>query len=175
MDAESEQHLATSIRFLTEIGIPVTERQVPEDAFLPGIEIQNGSIAIDREKLRHPGDILHEAGHLAVTPAEKRPTLSSEHLGQEPGHQADEMMAIAWSYAACLHLGIDPLFVFHEEGYKGAVTSILNNLESRCFLGIHALQRLGLTFDEWSAASNGVAPYPHMVHWLRESADSQLQ
>jgi hypothetical protein len=40
---------------------------------------------------------------------------------------AEEMMANCWSYAACVHLKLNPYFVFHEEGYRGGGSYIANN------------------------------------------------
>ena len=34
-------------------------------------------------------------------------------------------MAIAWSYAAALEIGIPPEIVFHPDGYRGASESML--------------------------------------------------
>ena len=34
-----------------------------EAIFLPGLQLENGAIIIDPEKLFYPGDIIHEAGH----------------------------------------------------------------------------------------------------------------
>ena len=68
-----------------------------------------------------------------------------------------EMGAIAWSYAAALHLGIDPTVVFHQAGYKGASTSILENFAAGRYFGVPILQWVGLT-DE---------TYPVMRKWLR--------
>jgi|GEM_PF-7097633 len=47
--------------FLTEIGICFTFEPLPEKTFLPGLELRNGMLIIDREKLSYPGDVLHEA------------------------------------------------------------------------------------------------------------------
>ena len=33
---------------------------------------EQGSIVIDKDALLYPGDILHEAGHIAVVPADRR-------------------------------------------------------------------------------------------------------
>jgi hypothetical protein len=41
-------------------------------------------------------------------------------LESTPG---EEMAAIAWSYAACVHLGLEPTVVFHSDGYKGGSES----------------------------------------------------
>ena len=47
-------------------------------AILPGLAIEHGAILVDEQRLSHPGDILHEAGHLAVADPVGRnaPTLS---------------------------------------------------------------------------------------------------
>jgi hypothetical protein len=100
------------VAFVRGIGIEVRAATLPEKTFLPGLDIRHGAILVDAERLAHPGDILHEAGHLAVTdPAERRaPTLSPTG--------GDEMTSIAWSFAALRHLGLDPAIVFHDDGYK---------------------------------------------------------
>lgn len=46
-----------------------------KNTLLAGIAIREGVIIVDAEKLSYPGDLLHEAGHIAVTPAHKRQCL----------------------------------------------------------------------------------------------------
>ena len=84
---------------------------------MPGLSIRNGCLIIDPEKLLYPGDILHEAGHIAVVPAEMRQALNDDVTNTQ-FDEGCEMAAIAWSYAACRYLSIDPHIVFHEHGYK---------------------------------------------------------
>ena len=60
------------VDFILSIGIPVSIEKIEEDTFLPGILIKNGAIYIDKEKLKYPGDLLHEAGHLATLTPKKR-------------------------------------------------------------------------------------------------------
>lgn len=55
-----------TLSFLKEIGIDVIEKEL-DDTFLPGLSLGPNCIYIDYDKLLYPGDILHEAGHLAVT------------------------------------------------------------------------------------------------------------
>jgi len=142
------------IAFLSEIGLPVQSGAVPT-SFLPGIAIQGGVLVVDEDRLLYPGDLLHEAGHLALLPPEVRSGLHGD-AGDDPGL---EMGAIAWSYAAALHLEIDPAIVFHEAGYKGASRSILENFAGRRYVGVPILQWLGLTTRE---------AYPTMQVWVRE-------
>src|ERR1700728_2015116 len=77
--------------FVRGLGIEVRAATLSEKTFLPGLEIRDGAILIDETRLAYPGDILHEAGHLAVAdPAERNaPTLSPS--------DADEVTTIAWS------------------------------------------------------------------------------
>jgi hypothetical protein len=147
--------------FVRSIGIDVRATTLPGETFLPGLEIRDGAILIDEQKLRHPGDILHEAGHLAVTdPAERHaPTLSP--------NGGDELTAIAWSYAALRYLDIDARIVFHADGYKGGAQSILENFNAGRYFGVPLLQLYGMSCEPHRAAEMGVAPYPAMQRWLR--------
>jgi hypothetical protein len=158
---------ATLISFIRSIGIAIHEGVVDEKTFLPGIEIRNGELIIDKKKLLYPGDLLHEAGHIAVAPAGERPLLNEEIIKASKSREAEEMMAIAWSYAACIHLNIDPLIVFHEQGYKGGGKSIVENFSQKHYFGVPMLQWIGLTADEKRARELQVAPYPAMIQWVR--------
>ncbi len=88
-----------------------------------GLTIDRAGIAVDTPTCKDPGDLLHEAGHLAIIPAVER-TLISGNAGSDPGH---EMAAIAWSYAALRYLGLEPEVVFHPDGYRGGSTSLIDN------------------------------------------------
>lgn len=77
--------------------------------------------------------------------------------------EAEEMMAIAWSYAACVHLGIDAKFVFHDNGYKGGGSSIAENFKEGRYFGVPVLKWVGMCNNP--EEENG---YPKMIKWLRE-------
>src|SRR5262249_39163660 len=109
--------------FLRGIGLPVEHATLDASAFLPGLALDAGRILIDEEKLLSPGDILHEAGPLAITPAAERAACD----GKLAVGGGEEMAAIAWSYAAALHLGIDPAMVFHPHGYRSGSDALLEN------------------------------------------------
>ena len=153
--------------FLREIGLEIISRQITGETFLPGILPSQGKLLIDEDKLLWPGDLLHEAGHLAVAPAELRPTLSGEVILPDANLDAIESQAIAWSYAASLHLGLDPKTVFHEGGYRGQAAALLMNFEIGVPLGVNGLQEAGMTLLE-NSEREGVRPYPHMLKWLRD-------
>lgn len=156
------------VDFLSRIGIHVEYRKPSVTCFLPGLSIENGSIIVDAEGLKHPGDILHEAGHIAVVPAAERSLLTGDAIDKRADREAEEMMAIAWSYAACIHLGIDPAYVFHEHGYKGGGNYIIENFRLKQYFGLPMLHWTGMALDEKNAAASGQSPYPALLKWLRD-------
>lgn len=164
MHAFSDPLTARIAGFLREIGLEVLAATLPADTFLPGIALEGGRILVDESRLAHPGDLLHEAGHLAVKPA-------AERAGAGAGLDADlgeEMGAIAWSYAAVRALELDPAVVFHSAGYRGAAHGFLDNFAAGRYVAVPLLQWMELCMDEAHAAEAGVPPYPHMLRWLRE-------
>jgi hypothetical protein len=148
--------------FLTEIGLTLRWELIEEPTRLPGIKIDRGSLLVDGARLRYPGDLLHEGGHLAVIPAEERMQLVGD-AGSDP---AREMMAMAWSYAAVRHLGLDPSVVFHEGGYSDGSRSLLANFSEGRYVAVPVLQWLGMTVDAARGAELGIEPYPRMLKWL---------
>ncbi len=160
------QMLQRCIDFLASLGIAVAMAPITTDTFLPGIAIRNGGLVIDREKFRYPGDILHEAAHIAVVPAADRTALDEQAIGQRKDRDAEEMMAIAWSYAASVHLGLDPYFVFHPDGYKGGGKEIADNFIAGRYFGVPMLQWTGMAASAPELEA-GAAPYPQMKQWLR--------
>jgi hypothetical protein len=155
------------IHFLNSIGIPTLFRKIESGSFLPGLLIENGSIVVDMEALLHEGDILHEAGHIAVVPAAMRPLLDQQAIVNSQNRESEEMMAIAWSYAACIHLELDPHIVFHENGYQGGSRSIVDNFNAGRYFGTPMLQWCNMAIEP-GRAQNGEPVYPHMLKWLRE-------
>ncbi|HKE22045.1 MAG TPA: hypothetical protein VKB88_06615 [Bryobacteraceae bacterium] len=140
--------------FLNEIGLPVRLGAVPLETFLPGIHVENGVLVVEEGRLLYPGDLLHEAGHLAVSPSALRGSLSG-NTGDDPG---GEMAAIAWSYAAALHLKLDLTVVFHPAGYRGGSQAIITNFSQRRYVGVPLLVWMNLTDER----------YPAMMRWLRD-------
>jgi len=163
----NQQLLGKCIQFLNNIGIPVSFRKIESGCFLPGLLIEQGGIVIDNEALLYPGDILHEAGHIAVVPAGRRSLLNQQAIVESKERETEEMMAIAWSYAACIHLSIDPFFVFHEEGYRGGRDFITDSCRDKNYIGLAMLENIGMTVNEKKAKRSNHLVYPHMIKWLR--------
>jgi hypothetical protein len=150
------------VDWLREIGLTVRTAPLDADTFLPGVTLEPGGLVFDPERLLYPGDLLHEAGHLAtMLPAERAATGSN--AGSDMGY---EIAAQAWSYAAAVHLGLPPETVFHSNGYKGSAAK-LAEIYRDGEAGVPMLQYLGLALNAKRAAEAAIAPYPHMTRWLR--------
>ncbi len=158
----------TISNFLWSIGIPIYSAEINVDTFLPGIRIIEGAILVDEDKMLSAGDILHEAGHLAILSPETRKTLTDTVVYNEAYQAGEEMAAIAWSWAAMKHLGIAPEVVFHPEGYKGGSDNIIENFEQEHYFGVPVLAYKGLCFDGTSRNLGTNTPFPKMIKWTAE-------
>ena len=140
-------------------GVPVRRTELPDGTFLPGLAIENGTLFIDPARLEWPGDMLHEAAHIALCPPSRRASLGGK-LTVTP---AEEMAALAWSYAAALSAGIEPAVVFHEGGYKKGGAQLIAQFSSGLPPG-----GPGVPMLQWWGLTTG---FPRMNTWLRESED----
>lgn len=154
----------TICNFLSEIGLRVESASIPENCFLPGIQVSAGGLLVDEEKLKYPGDLLHEAGHLAVVSKDKRMRLN-HNVSQNAG---DEIAAIAWSWAALKQLDLEPDILFHPNGYKGQSQWLIETFSQNSGLGLPLLQWMDLAWREDEARELGQPLYPNMKRWLRE-------
>ncbi|MGA9672429.1 MAG: hypothetical protein WBQ94_24655 [Terracidiphilus sp.] len=154
------------VDWLREIGLTVRLAELGAGTFLPGVTIEPGGIIVDPERLLYPGDLLHEAGHLAVMAPAQR-AVAESNAGSDMG---DEIAAQTWSYAAAVHLGLPAEIVFHASGYKGAAETLIGVYRDGK-AGVPLLQWMGLTLDSKRASAASVPAYPHMIRWLRGEAD----
>lgn len=159
MDNET---LESIISFIEQVGIPVKKTTLLEATFVPGIKIHCGELLVDQKNLKQPGDLLHEAGHIAVmTPNERKEIKGDISLYRPPGVD-DELAAILWSYAALTVLNLPANVVFHQDGYKGDSDWLIEQFEAGIYIGLHLLVWMELC-DELE--------YPKMKHWLRGKSD----
>ena len=149
------------LSFVRGIGIPVVAEALHEPTFLPGLTIRAGVLLVDEARLLYPGDILHEAGHIAVASPENRSRLE---LIPTDG---DEVATLAWSYAAACILNIAPEVVFHPAGYTGGADALAENFRAGRPIGVPLLQLYGMTLVPRVAAERGLPAYPHMIRWVR--------
>jgi hypothetical protein len=156
------------VAFLRGIGLPVDEAALDEACFLPGVRIRRGALVFDRTHLLAAGDLLHEAGHIALTPAVHRHELDGDVLPAQHHPYGGEVEAIAWSYAAALRIGLPPDELFHPRGYKGGAQALAFSFSVGVYPGAAGLAEHGLTAVGEPARRAGVPPYPHMLRWLRD-------
>lgn len=131
------------IGFLRGIGLAVEEAEVPEGSFLPGVRIAQGRLRVDLARLRWPGDLLHEAGHLAVVPAALRPAMDDALQELPAVLHGGEIEATAWAWAAMCHLGLPSAVLFHDGGYHGRAAGLRTTFELGCSWGHRAWRPRG--------------------------------
>ncbi|QSX40997.1 hypothetical protein [Shewanella cyperi] len=150
--------------FFDEIGLGYRLTSLDDKTFLPGIKIELGELLIDLARLRYPGDLLHEAGHIAVTDESARPKLGGDmkHAGHKGG---EEMAAIAWSWAALQKVGLPAECLFHPDGYRGASATLIEAFADKRGFGYPLLY-------SWFMCENPQHPdgYPKMQRWFRDEA-----
>jgi len=161
VELNDNQLIAKLLDFIAEIGLQYQLEKIDGETFLPGLKLKDGILFIDTEKLRYPGDILHEAGHLACMPPDIRIDMN-DALPTNNITDGGELMAIAWSYAAAVHLDIDPHIVFHKNGYKGGGQNLVENFTQGRFFGVPLLQWNGMTYP--SNQEDNLS-FPLMVNW----------
>lgn len=169
-------------QFLTGIGFTITRSLITE-YFLPGIQVEGMTIRIDPDWLVSPGDILHDAGHVAVVPALFRPNLKTDveaslkpladeycathaFMIDDNGSedtvwrgllQCGEAEAQAWAYAAAMAAGVPPETIFHSNSYGGDGETIIAMMGCGRHYGVHGLM----------AAKMTTRKFPTMIKWLQ--------
>jgi len=162
------EHLSDILAFLTHIALRVAEASLPTTTFLPGIMIRDGGLVVDPTKLKWPGDLLHEAGHLAVLPPALRALANDDLAEKFDVEHAGELEAMAWAYAATVELELPAEVLIHEGGYNGKSRDLLQMYAFGVYPGLQGLCATGMT------AAPGFSPeplpvrYPQMLRWLRE-------
>ena len=182
------------VAFIGDLGLAIRDGDVPADAFLPGVRIADGGLVVDRTAMFIPGDLLHEAGHLAVIPGRYRQRIGDDvdagvaQIRAEAAGAGDrdpvldgleglggELQAIAWSYAACRHLGL-PLEIVFKPGAYGTDKNggadpmmIAQQIEMGFFPGLHRLIQAGMTAPPQSILYPDGPPggFPAMLRWVQ--------
>ena len=165
-DAAHAATTDTIVGFLRGIGLDVREATLADDCFLPGVRLDAGALVFDRARLRWPGDLLHEAGHVATTATADRHRLT-DALDGAPDDAGEEVEATAWAWAALVALRLPAEVLFHDGGYHGHAQGLALSYSLGVCPGSHGLAQLGRTKLGADAAAAGVPPYPHMTAWLR--------
>jgi hypothetical protein len=169
--------------FLESIGITVRIAS-GTSGFLDQMRVEGSSLIVDSNDPDIVGDLLHEAGHIAVVPSLFRQHLTAnvddtaplmnKYFTDHPDCmawpedpvarailQAGEQEAIAWSFAAAHHLGIDTRMPF-AKGFDGNGLETHDMLVLGCHAGIHGLFHGGMT--DLPREGQG---YPIMKRWMQ--------
>ncbi|WP_206082073.1 hypothetical protein [Maribellus sediminis] len=153
------------VAFLNSVGIPVTENQLDDNCFLPGMFPKENGVLIDRARLKYPGDLLHEAGHVAVTEAHFRPLIGTSEMPGRWPNPGEEFGAILWSYAAVRAMGIPAEVVFHADGYKGDGEWLIEQFENKNYIGLPLFAWMGFCSIDENADEQ--SRFPNVLKWLR--------
>lgn len=167
MTVKENPEVQKVLSFLDEIGIDVIEKEL-DSTFLPGLSLGSNCLYIDYDKLLYPGDILHEAGHLAVTTSEERKIVGTTEISPEWPTQGEEIAAILWSFAALNHLKLPLDFVFHADGYRNASNWYISSFSNQSYIGLPLLEWMGLCLGEDRAGKEGKPAFPKMLKWIRD-------
>lgn len=159
----SPEVIAKITSFAHSLGIETKAQKLAHQTFIPGVDIQDGALVYDLQSLSYPGDLLHELGHIAISKPSDRYQLNGNVTVDHPEKEGEELAVILWTYAACQHLSIPQSIVFHENGYKGESSWLLENFQNGNFIGLPLLVWMGMTLS--NADQEG---FPKMIKWLRE-------
>lgn len=179
---------AAVLAFLNEIGLRTTEVASLADTFLPGVRICKGGLLVAPNAAID--SILHEAGHLAITPQPYRSWLDGDvgkgqrrmlrevsQLELDPDAplmravlQTSDPEATAWAWAAGTHLGLPPEIIILDSSYDGDGASIRIQLQHNAYIGINGMCHAGMCSRGRLALHRGETPYPHLHSWLQAAA-----
>ena len=170
--------LDRTVSWLRGIGLDVQVVDGMERAtFISHVDVQDGVLVIDREC--PPSNLLHEAGHLAIMPAQFRPLASGdleevtramlELCGElqpdEPLYRAiiqtSDPEATAWAWAAGLAIGLEPKVIILDDEYDGDGADVRGAVSVHCHPGIHGLAHAGF------CRVRGEPRYPTLKMWLQ--------
>jgi hypothetical protein len=182
-------HLLRVVSFLRGVGIPCVI--VPgAKGFMPGVRIHQGGLQIAPEAVL--GDVLHEAGHLAVLPGRFRRLANDDvsavqklmmdtvdftnpDVGEaRAALQSGDAEATAWAWAAGEYLQLDPAQVVRNRHYGGTGRDMRMALQARAYLGIHGLASAGfcVTRPGPLEKAKGLPAYPRLAMWVQLDFES---
>lgn len=169
--------------FLNGIGI-AARYESGANGFSDGCRIGRGTLAVD--PACRISTLLHEAGHLAITPrcfrswmdgnlfAGQRAMLDAvcdaRHDPDDPLYRAviqcSDPEATAWTWAAGAALGVPGEEIVRSDEYGGEGDTIRLALEMRAYIGVHGLAHAGFC----SIRDRGsVAGWPHLHFWTQDA------
>lgn len=197
-DAQTREYWVQQVvEFVRGLGIAVAvcTDEAAAESFLPNVEILDGGLVVRPGVF--PGDILHEAGHLATMPAQFRPLATgqlreafaamSRYLEANPMGlatypedpvargvmQCSDPEATAWQFAAGQHLGMPDEWLFPLGSYAGDAVAVLLSLKAGGHMGINGLQAAGWTLNRANPFRPNIPVFPQLAFWLHSGAQPQ--
>ncbi len=156
-----EEVITRCFSFIRSIGIEIAERTIDEKTFVPGITIDQGRLVVDTEKMKYPGDLLHEAGHIAVATPDERQVMQGDATVGKKENEGQELGVLLWSFLAAEHAGIPLEVVFHPDGYRGDSEWLLENFQSGKFIGLPLLEWMKIVHRDESGNLK-------IIDWVRK-------
>jgi hypothetical protein len=170
------------MRFLNGVGV-CARYEEGAIGFSKGCCITQGALHVDPDC--RISTILHEAGHLAITPRCFRSLMDGNlYAGQremlrivdEAGVHPDDPLyraviqcsdpeATAWAWAAGTELSLPGAEIVRNDEYGGDGEAIRLALQMRAYIGVHGLAHAGFCAIR---ERNGVAAWPHLNFWTQE-------
>lgn len=171
------------MHFLNGVGV-AARYEDGATGFSEGCFIAQGELHVDPDC--RISTILHEAGHLAITPRRFRSLMNGDlRAGQramlkivdEAGVYPDDPLyraviqcsdpeATAWAWAAGTELGLPGEEIVRNDEYGGGGEAIRLALRMRAYIGVHGLAHAGFCATR---ERNGVAAWPHLHFWTQEA------
>jgi hypothetical protein len=177
-----DPRLSKVVSWLERRGFNVKAGSLWAKPFNDGVWL-DGDLVVYDPNVAHPGDLLHEAGHLAILPSCIRTHVKpgdlekftlpqiTKYMQDHPdamAHPEDpvalacmnagDLEAIAWSYAAAVDAKVDPGLVC-ENGFSddesGPTTLML--LKNKGYFGVSGLRMAG--FVNWTR------DFPKLKFW----------
>lgn len=180
------------VDFANSIGIKARiSRRRWQNEFLPGILVWRGALFVNPDHTLGYDDVLHEIGHLAILPSVIRRHATGDveqsirrpadkYLRNNPfmvGYvedpverallQAGDQEAMAWGFAAQVHLGLSPKTRFMvmggtslswREANADEIAADLLVLSHGRHPGVHGLAAAGMTTTK---------TFPKMIRWAQ--------
>lgn len=171
------------MRFFSEIGIRA-RYEAGANGFSKGCRLDRGELVVDHAC--RISTMLHEAGHLAITPRCFRSLMDGNlYAGQremlrmvdDAGLHPDEPLfravmqcsdpeATAWAWAAGVTLDLPGEEIIRDDEYGGDGEAIRLALQMRAYIGVHGLAHAGFCAIR---ERNGIAAWPCLNFWTQEA------
>lgn len=179
-----------AIAFIKKIGIPVRRGDLcPRHDFQMQIWIEKGELIVGHHA--HAGDLLHEAGHLALLPSSFRihvcgdiedsiGPLAETYMKENPDAlertpedpvarallQSGDSEAIAWSYSAAVAAGIDPYLVC-ENGFMPEDGTTSEEIAEAIERSLRIGEYVGIHGLRAAGFLKHVRDWPKLLKWVQ--------